>query len=264
MAAHVPGPLYLEQIGATGMPMVFLHSTPDDHRLWLFQTAHFSARFRTLAIDLAGYGRSPAVQKGVRIDDQADACWEAIDRIDSGRAIIHGNSMGSAVATAMARRLPHRTAALILSGCGFATPKEVFVRWADRYANGGLPLRYEQLLEHFAPDARTNPYLKHYCDMVVELNNAGTLGSIIAMNEALAEPRGAEYYEALTAPTLIITGTKDVIYKGAFELQKVIPQCELREIEGAGHAVMIEAPWDYDRHAIEFLARHGLYPETLR
>jgi pimeloyl-ACP methyl ester carboxylesterase len=259
MAAHVPGPLYFEQIGATGMPMVFLHSTPDDHRLWLFQTAHFSARFRTLAIDIAGYGRSPAVQKGVSIADQADACWEVVDRIDGGRAIIHGNSMGSVVATAMARRQPQRTAALILSGCGFATPKELFVRWANRYAKEGLPLRYEQLFDHFAPEARNNPYLKHYCDMVVELNNAGTIGSIVAMNEALAEPRDADYYRALTTPTLIITGTKDVTYKGAFELQKVIPGCELREIEGAGHAVMIEAPWDYDRHAIDFLVKHGLY-----
>jgi len=258
MAAHIPGPLYFEQIGATGMPMVFLHSTPDDHRLWLFQTAHFSARFRTLAIDIAGYGRSPSVQKGVSVADQADACWEAVDRIDSGRVIIHGNSMGSAVATAMARRQPDRTAALILSGCGFATPKEVFVRWADRYAKGGLALRYEQLFDHFAPDARNNPYLKHYCDMVVELNNTGSLASIIAMNEALAEPRDAAYYAALTMPTLIITGTKDVIYKGALELQKLIPGCELREIQGAGHAVMIEAPWDYDGYTIEFLAKHGL------
>ena len=46
MARHIPGPLYFQQSGATGTPMVFLHSTPDDHRFWMYQTAHFSAWFR--------------------------------------------------------------------------------------------------------------------------------------------------------------------------------------------------------------------------
>ncbi len=60
MANHIPGPLYYEQLGATGTPMIFCHSTPDDHRLWLFQTAHLSSWYRTIAVDLAGYRRSRA------------------------------------------------------------------------------------------------------------------------------------------------------------------------------------------------------------
>ena len=71
MAKHIPGPLYYEQQGAVGIPMLFLHSTPDDHRLWMYQTAHFSAWYRCIAVDFAGYGRSPAPQPGVRIVDDA-------------------------------------------------------------------------------------------------------------------------------------------------------------------------------------------------
>lgn len=42
MAQHISGPLYYEQQGASGVPMLFLHSTPDDHRLWMFQTTHLA------------------------------------------------------------------------------------------------------------------------------------------------------------------------------------------------------------------------------
>src|SRR5512143_3777545 len=114
MARHIPGPLYYEQFGHSGVPMVFLHSTPDDHRLWLFQTAHFSAWYRCIAVDLAGYGRSPAPQEGVTIADQAASVWELVDRITDGAVIIQGNSMGSEVAMHMADQQPRRTHCIIL------------------------------------------------------------------------------------------------------------------------------------------------------
>jgi pimeloyl-ACP methyl ester carboxylesterase len=71
VARHIPGPLYYEQQGASGTPMLFLHSTPDDHRLWMFQTAHFSAWYRCIAVDFAGYGRAPAPPPGGGVVFQA-------------------------------------------------------------------------------------------------------------------------------------------------------------------------------------------------
>jgi pimeloyl-ACP methyl ester carboxylesterase len=64
----------------------------------------------------------------------------------------------------------------------------------------------------------------------------------------------------ITAPTLIIAGTKDFSFSTVHEHKKHIPQSELRIIEGAGHGVPIEAPAEYDRHTIEFLSSIGLFP----
>ena len=124
MARHIPGPLFFDQHGPSGMPMLFLHSTPDDHRLWMYQTAFFSSWYRTIAVDLAGYGRSPPAQKGMRVADQADAAWEVVDQVSSGKVIIHGNSMGSMVAMHMAHQQPDRVPALILSGTGYLPTRD--------------------------------------------------------------------------------------------------------------------------------------------
>jgi 3-oxoadipate enol-lactonase len=260
MARHVPGPLYFEQQGASGTPMLFIHSTPDDHRLWFYQTARFSAWYRTLAVDLAGYGRSAAPQPGARVADQAAACWEALDRVSPGPAIIHGNSLGSFVAIHMARQQPRRTLALVLSGCGYLPTREMMVRWAQRYRAEGLALRHGQVLDHFSPAARENQVVQWYARMVTELDNLGTLDGIIAMNEALSEPDPEELITGLAAPTIIMSGTADRNHPAAFELAKRIPGAEIVSIEGAGHSLMIEAPWDYDAHAIRFLTRLGLHP----
>jgi pimeloyl-ACP methyl ester carboxylesterase len=259
MASHIPGPLYYEAVGATGLPMLFLHSTPDDHRLWLYQTASFSAWYRCIAVDLAGYGRSPAVQPGVTTADHAQACWEVVDRFTTGGAIIHGNSMGSEIAMRMAHQHPERVAALILSGCGCPT-REVFLNWAKRYRDEGIALRHAQLLDHFAPAGQQSPLLRHYADMVAALSNHGTLESIIANNEALAERPDAAFYDSLTMPTLIVIGELDRSKPSSYELQKRIKGSELVFIPDAGHACNLEAPAAYDAHCRRFLSRLGLYP----
>ncbi len=262
MARRVPGPLYFEQQGKTGTPMVFLHSTPDDHRLWLYQAAHFSSWYRTIAIDLAGYGRSPAVQDGVAIADAAAACWEAVDRVSDGPIILHGNSIGSGVAQRMALQQSHRILALIISGTGYSPTAEVFARWVDRYRDEGIELRHKQLFDHFAPAVQSDPILTYYADMVVELNNTGTLASVIAMNQANVDRPPEAYYRSIKVPTLIIAGTEDRSYQSSFDLQKLIAGSEHRSIGGAGHAPMIEMPWEYDRHSIEFLKKLGLFSGT--
>ena len=265
MARHIPGPLYFDTHGPSGPPMLFLHSTPDDHRLWMYQTARFSSWFRTIAVDFAGYGRSGPAQQGVSIADQAEAAWEVVDQVTSGPVIIHGCSMGSYVAMHMASQQGGRVPCLILSGTGYLPNRDPMRMWAQRYAEQGIELRYSQLLDHFSPEARTSPFVQYYARMVSELNNPSTLGSIIAMNQALASaPESDAFYAGIDVPTLIMTGTANPMHKSAAEeLQRRIGNSELRVIEGGGHTLMHEVPWLYDQFTIEFLARHGLWPGDL-
>lgn len=260
MAKHIPSPLFFQTQGLAGTPMLFLHSTPDDHRLWLYQTAHFSAWYRTIAVDLAGYGHSPAPQAGVTIADHAQACWEVVDRVSLGPIIIQGNSVGSFVALHMAVQQPGRTLALLLSGCGYLPTREMMVRWKKRYQDEGIALRHGQILDHFSLAARETPLVQHYAKMITDLTNEGTLNSIIAMNEALSQPDPEGFLDRIKVPTLILSGTADRNHPAAFELQKRIKGAEIVSIEGAGHSSNVEAPWEFDAHCITFLSKHSLFP----
>jgi pimeloyl-ACP methyl ester carboxylesterase len=260
MAKHIPGPLYAERQGSSGMPMVFLHSTPDDNRLWMFQTAHFSLWYRCIAVDSAGYGRSPAPQEGVTLADQAQATWELVDTITSGPIIIQGNSMGSEIAMHMADQRPERTLCMILSGCGYLPDiREIQLRGKEAYRQEGIARRRTAVLQHFQPKMRELPHVQHYADMVCALNNAGTLESLMLMNQALADADPA-LYPRLRVPSIIIIGSEDFTLPGALKLQTHIPGCELVRLEGAGHANCFELPWEFDRLCIEYLKKRGLFP----
>ena len=262
MARHIPGPLYFDRQGPSGTPMLFLHSTPDDHRLWMYQTARFSSWFRTLAVDLAGYGRSGPAQNGLSVSDQADAAWEVVDQISTGKVIVHGNSMGSMVARHMAAQRPERVQALILSGCGYQPTREQMGGWQARYEKDGIAVRFLQILDHFGPHEQETPFAQGYAWMLCELTNPGTLASIIAMNRALQHVHPAELGIGITSPTLIISGSADRNHAKSFELQQHIAGSEIRMVEGAGHSSCLQSPWEFDRHCIEFLKALGLHPDA--
>jgi pimeloyl-ACP methyl ester carboxylesterase len=115
------------------------------------------------------------------------------------------------------------------------------------------------VLDHFAPEGQRSKLLLHYADMVCALNNEGTLASIVANNEALAQRPDPSFYDGITAPTIIIIGDLDRTKPASFELQKRIKGSELVFIPEVGHACNIEAPAAYDAHCIRFLRKHGLY-----
>jgi pimeloyl-ACP methyl ester carboxylesterase len=106
---------------------------------------------------------------------------------------------------------------------------------------------------------REMKHVQHYADMVCALNNAGTLESIILMNEALANA-SPDLYPRLKVPCLIVTGSEDFTKDGAYKLQSHISGSEIVCLEGAGHANCFEMPWEYDRACIEYLKKRRLFP----
>src|SRR5579871_4588991 len=98
MVERITGSLYWEQVGKAGTPIVFLHPNPMDHTCWLYQMAHLSTWFRTIGIDLPGYGKSPAARPGLTAPELAEACWRTVGEVTAGAAIVVGLSVGSCIA----------------------------------------------------------------------------------------------------------------------------------------------------------------------
>src|ERR1700738_3643178 len=59
------------EIAGAGPPLVLIHALPFDHNLWLYQVERLSARFRTVAMDLRGWGRSAKPRTPFLLGDMA-------------------------------------------------------------------------------------------------------------------------------------------------------------------------------------------------
>jgi pimeloyl-ACP methyl ester carboxylesterase len=104
--------LRLHQRGA-GEPLLCLHGHPGSGAAMDVFTAPLSQRFRTLAPDLRGYGRSPAGGRFEMADHLADLTT-LLDQQRVDRTLILGWSLGGILALELALQQPQRVAGLIL------------------------------------------------------------------------------------------------------------------------------------------------------
>jgi pimeloyl-ACP methyl ester carboxylesterase len=260
MTDHILGPLYWERLGKTGRPMFFVHPNPYDRSAWLFQMAHFSTWFQTIAVDLPGFGRSPLATPGLTMAEVAEACWEALDEVSPEAAILVGCSTGSTVVAHMAVQQPDRTLALILPGAGYRPVKNGVLQNLANYESEGLAYRAQHAPVNFSPGFRSSPLAQYFIRLFLERDTTSDIDSAVALLRATSEPDPPDLHARIRAPALIISGTEDNTRLPSFELHKRIAGSEHVSVEGAGHACFMEQPWEVDAHIVDFLKRHGLFP----
>lgn len=259
MTDPVAGPLHTEHTGAVGAPpIVLVHPNPMDTTAWMFQMAHLSTWFRCVAVDLPGYGRSPAASDALTMSDVAGACWEAVEADVTRPAVLVGCSVGAVVVQHMYHLRPQQTAAVVLTGAGWSAAKPHLQRHIDAYRRDGLAYRYTYTLGDFSPAFRTSEFARWLAELFLERNHLADLDTIVTMLRALQQPDPDWLSLELRVPALILAGSQDNAYQRAHALRARLPDAELITLEGAGHACNLEQPATFDRHVLDFLDRRGL------
>jgi pimeloyl-ACP methyl ester carboxylesterase len=117
---NLDGPVaYRSWAGPSDTTFVLVHGLGGSHLNWLQVAAGLSGLGRVVALDLPGFGRSPAAGRGTRVMDLRRSLARFIDQAASGRVVVAGNSMGGLIASVEAAVEPDRVAGLVLSASVF-------------------------------------------------------------------------------------------------------------------------------------------------
>lgn len=104
--------LYCKKIG-TGPPIIFIHGFCETHQIWDGFAEQFASDFSVWCIDLPGFGKSELLQP-LSIEIVSHRLIQEIERLQIGRCILVGHSLGGYVALAMQNAKPELFAGLVL------------------------------------------------------------------------------------------------------------------------------------------------------
>ena len=252
------GPSIHYQIAGEGAPIVLVHANPFDHRLWMYQTARWSAFHTIVSVDIRGYGRSAKPESPFTLGDMAADVIGVMDDLGIARAVIGGCSVGSGMALLMGLDHPERCAALVLVGGASRPSVNVAARVAG-YAGDVRDYQHKHLRECTAPgfgDTQLGAWLMNMFNERADTLSGASIGQIFrARGSADMQPRLA----GMRPPVIVVNGEHDMSFAAGVETAKLIPGAVHAVIRGAGHACQIENPWDFDAAVLPFLTRHGLW-----
>jgi pimeloyl-ACP methyl ester carboxylesterase len=241
--------LWYEERGS-GDPVVFLHAGLLDARQWERQLDTFSPRYRAIAFDTRGYGRSPAPEEPYRLHDDL---LGLLDALELERAAFVGNSMGGKTAIDATLARQDRVSALVavgaaMSGLSFrAYSDEQGERAETAWLADDFRGAADVWLEVWAPLSTDRGAREiAYANAAIDFDE----------QELDGEPPAVGRLGELRVPTLVLVGDTEVqgIVDTCRTLAVEIDGARLEVMAGADHLPNLSRPEEFDRLVLDFLA----------
>jgi 3-oxoadipate enol-lactonase len=251
-----PG-LWITAAGDVGdEPVVLLHGLGSCGQDWVFQASALAGRYRVLAPDLPGHGRSPLPKPWLSVEEMAGQVREVMVAEHLPPAHLVGLSLGAAVALRLAivaaERL--RTLTLVNGFSHLGIDGRLGLRGLRRLAlvlSGDM----HRLGRSIATDLFPRP------DQA-ELRTAAA--AQLASNSRRAYLNGLlatarfdvrSQLSVIRAPTLIIAGACDRTLSTGYarDLARRIPGGRALILPGSGHATLLDSPQRFNQVLLEFL-----------
>ena len=245
-----------------GEPLLMVQGLGADSRGWFRQRRHFAGRgYRVITFDNRGVGRSDKPFGTYDLERMALDAVEVLDAAGVDTAHVMGASMGGIVAQILGVRHGHRVESLVLActACRHQPwRRELLVEWLELARDRGMrAFAAENLRWLIGPRSlrRFWPAFNALSPVFISAPQHAFIAQVRAILNM--DDRMREDLAGITAPTLVIVGTQDILTPQADseEIAERIPAAELAIVRGGAHGFMVEGAPAFNRAVGEFLGR---------
>jgi pimeloyl-ACP methyl ester carboxylesterase len=234
-----------------GTPLLFIHGFPLDRSMWGPQVNALQKVCRVIAPDLRGFGQSSDTDgQAVTMDLYAEDMKALLDSLNVKQVVVCGLSMGGYIALAFVAKYADRVKGLILSNTKAGADTD-----AGRQGRLDTSIKIEQtgstdvVVDGMAPkmlgpDAKSETAT--FVHSMMSRQRSTTVTS--ALRGMAARPDRTPLLASIKFPTLIITGSADVVIppNESEAMHKAMAHSTLVNIPEAGHLANLDKPDTYN------------------
>lgn len=250
--------IYYETAG-DGDPLLLIMGLGADSRGWTMQMHAFAEKYRVIAFDNRGVGKSSVPPPPYTTERMAGDALAVLDAEEIERAHVLGVSLGGTIAQHLVLAAPNRVRSLVL-GSTWAGPSD----WRTRLRKMQLGILEREGVEGlvrarvlfiFSPTMfESAPQMMDLIEKTMaETPLEGYLYQLDAAETHDVRARLGE----VRVPTLVITGKRDILVPPELsaEVASLIPGAELVVLETA-HAIQLEESGPFNETVLAFFAKH--------
>jgi pimeloyl-ACP methyl ester carboxylesterase len=239
-----------------GAPLLLIQGLGYGRWSWAPVVPALAERYRVLWFDNRGIGDSDKPEGPYTARLMADDARQVLDEAGVGRAHVLGASLGGMIAQEVAAGSPERVDKLVLccttpGGAATVPMPEVTVRLFAEAATLGP----EVALRRFVENALAADASAELIQELFDLRVANPPDPAGWQSQAAAGLTFEGVDGAITAPTLIVTGTEDNVVDphNSDVLAERIAGAEVQRIDRTGHLFFWEQPGAFVKIVSEFL-----------
>ena len=251
--------LHVAEAGA-GPALILLHGLTATHANWEHTIPAFADRWRVVAPDLPGHGRSAKPDAPYTVDFYAGVIRSLGRTLGIEEAVVVGNSLGGQIAVEMGIAYPTWTRALVLvAPAGGFSGTVQGLRWAVGAVTGPRTLRMALpwALDRCFYDPQGASYERRRRLLTERLasDDYPAFARAVSRSVVGALAGAGQPLRRLTQPTLVVWGRHDRVIRLSASrwLLRDLPQAQLAVLERSGHIPMVEEPEDFNRYMSDFL-----------
>ncbi len=249
--------IFVREQGA-GEPLLLVHGLGMSSELWVHQMPAFAERFRTIAVDLRGFGQSskPDYAGAYTIETLAEDMAAVITSLGIAGCHFLGTSMGGFVGQALALAHPGLCASLVLCHTAprMSIPADILAARVAALAR--MPLEeYAEIVIEQALSPNAGPELRRWVADMIARNDKRAYTQVLT--EGLKDFDASDRLGEISQRTLVITGELDQVLppQGGREIAKRMANARHIEIPAVGHLGYAENPAVFNDAVISFLSQ---------
>lgn len=246
--------IHLEQHGEENPAIIFLHYWGGTSRTWSRVAARLQGKFRTVAYDARGWGKSDKTPAGYALNDLADEVLALAREVEANKFVLVGHSLGGKIAQLAASRRPQGLVGLVLVAPAPPTPlrfpEEMRETQIHAYDNRENVLQTIRLLS-----ARMPP--PEIVEQIVEDSMSGSRAATLAYPTSSILEDISHEVPKIAVPTLVLAGELDQldsIEQHKREVVARIADARLEIIPRSGHLIPIDEPEELAKRIEKFVS----------
>jgi len=235
------------EVRGEGEPaLVFVHGWSSNRNTWEAELAHFSQKYKVVAIDLAGFGASGNNREKWTMGAFGEDVAAVIKQIGLDDAVLIGHSMGGPVILEAAKRIPESITGLVLvdvlQNIETVYSEERISNLDRAYMDRVKEPTFWKIQGYFVRN-KVELYKRWY-SLVKDVSKVGWSESLKNLFRWCNE-ECTKSLQRIQAPITSINSDRSPTNVEAFK--KYVPSFKVKIITGVGHFVFWEAPEEFNR-----------------